>query len=116
VRRAARQFNAYDSPFSNDIEKAAWSWKGMDMGTDMVGMFAISKAGHDKGTIYLIVKEEAQWVYLLDGRLKSAEKPKKKNKKHIQIIKKQADDTLREKLLGGKCIYNEEIRKAIEKL
>lgn len=88
----------------------------MDMGTDMVGMFAISKAGHDKGTIYLIVKEEAQWVYLLDGRLKSAEKPKKKNKKHILIIKKQADDTLREKLLGGKCIYNEEIRKAIEKL
>ena len=54
----------------------------MDMGTDMVGMFAISKAGHDKGTIELIVKGEAQWVYLLDGRLKIAEKPKKKNKKH----------------------------------
>lgn len=86
------------------------------MGTDMVGMFAMSKAGHDKGIVYLIVKEEAEYVYLLDGRLKSAEKPKKKNKKHIQIIKKEADDTLKEKLLNGGRIYNEEIRKAIAEL
>ncbi|MDE7015371.1 MAG: hypothetical protein K2P19_11965 [Kineothrix sp.] len=86
------------------------------MGTDMVGMFAISKAGHDKGTIYLIVKEEAEYVYLLDGRLKKAEKPKKKNKKHIQIIKKEADDILKEKLFYGRHIYNEEIRKAIAQL
>ena len=78
--------------------------------------FALSKSGHDKDSIYVIIKEEADMVYLADGRLKPLEKPKKKNKKHIQIIKKQADDTLREKLLGGKCIYNEEIRKAIEKL
>lgn len=86
------------------------------MGTDMVGMFGMSKAGHDKGIVYLIVKEEAEYVYLSDGRLKSAEKPKKKNKKHIQIIKKEADDTLKEKLLNGGRIYNEEIRKAIAEL
>ncbi len=86
------------------------------MDTDMVGMFAMSKAGHDKGMVYLIVKEEAEYVYLLDGRLKNAEKPKKKNKKHIQIIKKEADDTLKEKLLNGGRIYNEEIRKAIARL
>ena len=41
------------------------------------------------------------------------ENPKKKNKKHIQIIKKEADDMLREKLINGQHIYNEEIRKAI---
>lgn len=83
------------------------------MSTGMVGMFATSKSGHDKDTVYIIVKEEEEYVYVSDGRLKTLENPKKKNKKHIQIIKKEADDILKEKLINGQHIYNEEIRKAI---
>lgn len=83
----------------------------MDAG--MVGMFAISRAGHDRDTVYIIVREEKEYVYVSDGRLKTLENPKKKNKKHIQIIKKEADDILKEKLINGQHIYNEEIRKAI---
>lgn len=79
----------------------------------MTGMFAASKAGHDKDTIYLIVREEAEYVYLADGKYKTLENPKKKNKKHIQIIKKKSDDMLREKLINKQPVYNEEIRKAI---
>lgn len=79
----------------------------------MTGMFAVSKAGHDKDTIYLIVREEAEYVYLADGKYKTLENPKKKNKKHIQIIKKKSDDMLREKLINEQPVYNEEIRKAI---
>lgn len=79
----------------------------------MVGWFASSKAGHDKDVIYIIVKEEAEYVYLADGKIRTLEKPKKKNKKHIQIIKKESDDILRDKLLNGQQVYNEEIRKAI---
>lgn len=85
----------------------------MDMNADMLGMLATSKMGHDKDTVYIIVKEEERYVYVSDGKLKTIENPKKKNKKHIQIIKKEADDILREKLLNGQRIYNEEIRKAI---
>lgn len=83
----------------------------MDAG--MVGMFATSRAGHDRDTVYIIVREEKEYVYVSDGRLKTLENPKKKNKKHIQIIKKEADDILKEKLINGQHIYNEEIRKAI---
>lgn len=83
------------------------------MNAGMTGMLATSKAGHDKDTVYIIVKEENEYVYVSDGRLKTLENPKKKNKKHIQIIKKEADDMLREKLISGQHIYNEEIRKAI---
>lgn len=83
------------------------------MDKDMVGMLAISKMGHDKKTVYIIVKEEDEYVYVSDGKLKTMENPKKKNKKHIQIIKKEADDILRGKLLNGQRIYNEEIRKVI---
>ena len=83
----------------------------MDAG--MVGMFATSRAGHDRDTVYIIVREEKEYVYVSDGRLKTLENPKKKKKKHIQIIKKEADDILKEKLINGQHIYNEEIRKAI---
>lgn len=53
----------------------------------MTGKLAISKSGHDKDHLYVIIKEETECVYLADGILKTVEHPKKKNKKHIQIIK-----------------------------
>lgn len=52
----------------------------------MTGKLAISKSGHDKDKLYVIVSEDKEYVYLADGVIKSVSKPKKKNKKHIQII------------------------------
>lgn len=46
----------------------------------LTGMYAYSKAGHDKGTLYLIIKEDKESVTLCDGLLKTIEHPKKKNK------------------------------------
>ena len=80
---------------------------------DMIGMFAASRAGHDKDRVYVIVREAGEYVYVSDGRLRPVENPKKKNKKHIQIIKKMSDEILREKLTGGQQVYNEEVSKAI---
>lgn len=54
----------------------------------MVGMLAVSRAGHDRGITYVITDEEDEYVYLADGRTKTVDRPKKKNKKHIQVIKK----------------------------
>lgn len=58
------------------------------MEVDMIGMLAVSKAGHDRGTTYVIIGEESEYVYLADGQVRGVDKPKKKNKKHIQVIKK----------------------------
>lgn len=80
----------------------------------MVGMFAVSLAGHDKDQMYVIIKEEGEYVYLADGRLKTAENPKKKKKKHIQPIKKGIDKALQNKLQNGQLIYNEEIKYALK--
>ena len=52
----------------------------------MIGQFVTSLAGHDKGVIYIILKEDEEYVYLVDGKYKTLESPKKKNKKHIQRI------------------------------
>jgi hypothetical protein len=56
----------------------------------MIGELATSKAGHDKDRLYMIVGEEGECVYLCDGRLRGVEHPKKKKKKHIQIIHSSA--------------------------
>ena len=51
-----------------------------------VGMLARSKAGHDKGHVYVIMKEEGTYVYLVDGVHRTLDKPKKKKKIHVQPI------------------------------
>ena len=66
-------------------------------------MLVSSKAGHDKNNVYVIIKEETEYVYLVDGKLKTTEKPKKKNKKHIQIIKICPEPDLPEKLKTGQA-------------
>ena len=54
-----------------------------------VGMLARSKAGHDKGHVYIIMKEDNAYVYLVDGSLRTLDRPKKKKKIHVQIILQQ---------------------------
>ena len=49
----------------------------------MIGCMAYSKAGHDRKKIYLIIREEDEYVYVLDGKTRTFDNPKKKNKKHI---------------------------------
>lgn len=83
----------------------------------MIGMFAISKAGHDKGRMYLVVGQEKDLVLLADGKTRTMENPKRKKTKHIQIIKKDPEAFLSEKLQNHHMIYkyNEEIKLAIKK-
>ena len=84
----------------------------------MIGELATSKAGHDKDRLYMIVGEEEEWVYLCDGRLRGVEHPKKKKKKHIQIIHSSAQDTLiqiiKHNLPGERDGIDRQIRKTLE--
>lgn len=73
---------------------------------------AISRSGHDKDSLYVIVKEEANLVYLADGKLKPIEKPKKKNRKHIQIIKNLPKEIT--EVFTQQDFRNEEIKRAIK--
>ena len=51
-----------------------------------MNQLAVSLAGHDKGVIYAVVSEGNGMVHLADGRIRTLEKPKKKNQKHIRRI------------------------------
>lgn len=61
------------------------------MGDNNIGMLARSCAGHDKGNVYVIISEDIAYVYLVDGKVRTLDKPKKKKKKHIQLIKDKYD-------------------------
>lgn len=54
----------------------------------MIGMLTVSRAGHDRGNTYVIIDEEDEYVYLADGQTRTVDRPKRKNKKHIQVIKR----------------------------
>lgn len=59
------------------------------MEENIVGMLASSKAGHDKDSVYVIIREDGEYIYVADGCGRTTTRPKRKNKKHIQLIKKK---------------------------
>ena len=50
------------------------------------GMLAISKAGHDKGELYVISSIEGKFAFLINGKKYTKLHSKKKNLLHIQPI------------------------------
>ncbi len=80
----------------------------------MTGYFATAKAGHDRGNLYVIVGEEGAWVYLSDGCLRGMARPKKKNRRHIQIIGKTVDQDILDRLLKKEEVFDHEIKYAIK--
>ena len=47
------------------------------------GSLVYSRAGRDKGTLFLVIATEGEYVYLTDGDTRRTIKPKKKKLKHI---------------------------------
>lgn len=77
------------------------------------GMLAISKAGHDFKKVYMVVDFDDEYVYLCDGVLRKADRPKKKKYKHIQIVKNVPTEWLRY-FEGNAKPTDTEIKKAVK--
>ena len=80
----------------------------------MKGRLAFSRAGHDKGKLYVIWKADERFAWLVDGKNRTQDCPKKKNFLHLQVDYAR-DELLAQKLDAGKVIYEEEIRGAIRR-
>ncbi len=78
------------------------------------GEMAKSKSGHDRDKIYIIIKEESEYVYLVDGKYRTIDKPKRKNKRHIQLIH-CVDSVVGEKIRNHELVDDVEIRAEIKK-
>ncbi len=77
------------------------------------GEIVISKAGHDKCEHFVILKSDSEYVYLVDGVFRTVDRPKKKNRKHVQIVHFQ-DVNLVKKYANNEKVTNEEIKRAIK--
>jgi ribosomal protein L14E/L6E/L27E len=55
------------------------------------GMMAYSLRGRDAGRVYVIVRQDKQYVWAADGKKRPLAAPKRKNIKHLQKISRQVD-------------------------
>lgn len=78
------------------------------------GQLARSLAGRDKGRLYIILEAADEYVSLTDGKKRTAQAPKRKNRKHVQI-QEQPDSALKERFSRREPISDEEIRENLKK-
>lgn len=57
-------------------------------------MLAISRAGHDRDTLYVVIESDETYFWLVDGKRRLLETPKKKKRKHVQVVKYLPEEIL----------------------
>ncbi len=72
------------------------------------GSLVYSRAGRDKGTLFLVISLENDFVYLTDGDTRKLSKPKKKRLKHINKTNTKIE-------LDFENISDSAVRKALAK-
>ena len=55
------------------------------------GAIVMAIAGRERNQTFLILKTEGNIAYLVDGKARSIESPKKKNFKHLQLLCKSSE-------------------------
>lgn len=76
------------------------------------GTICTSLAGHDKGEVFVIIGEDGEYVLLVNGASRPLAKPKRKKKKHIQVIHDE-EEWKRRSLIEEGRIRDEQIRSMI---
>ncbi|MDR7871590.1 MAG: KOW domain-containing RNA-binding protein [Tissierellaceae bacterium] len=87
----------------------------MDTTMDInIGQVVMSKAGRDKGKIFLILDIiDAQYVSVIDGDLRKLDNPKRKKIKHLSVSSTILSE-LNEKIENNEKIDDAYIRKLLE--
>jgi hypothetical protein len=89
-------------------------WKGDGMDDRFTpGRIVTSKAGHDRGSTYMVVATDQDYVYVADGRLKRVGSPKRKKSIHLQYTGYR-DAMLGDRLEAGDVVRDEEIKRSIK--
>lgn len=77
------------------------------------GQMVISKAGRDKDTFFIVVDVQKPYVYLVDGKHRWMEHPKKKKQIHVQAT--NFVDKQLQVLLESNKVTDAEIRKCLSR-
>mgnify|MGYP001033090554 CR=1 FL=1 len=69
---------------------------------------AVSLSGHDRGTLYVILSEREDRVFLADGHTRTFAHPKLKNPRHVQAVcylSENVADALRQAATDADLVY-----------
>lgn len=88
----------------------------MDDPNPVIGRVAFSKAGRDKGKIFIVVGViNEDFVLIADGDLRPVERPKKKRLKHLRYTDLTAGAIV-ERMNGGIRVVNADLKAAIREV
>ena len=69
-----------------------------------------SCAGRDSGQLFFVVELDESYVYLADGKGRRVEKPKRKKRKHVELLPRR-DSRVADKIRSGDKVLNSELRR-----
>lgn len=75
------------------------------------GSVVVATAGKEKNKLFVVLKKEEKYVFLVDGKRLKTKKPKKKSLKHVQKASKEIFNV---ENLTGQEKDNAEIRKFLK--
>ena len=75
-----------------------------------------SVVGHDEGELYVVLKVEGKFVYLINGKNKSLANPKKKNVKHVKKVVTKNSHIVLQKLTEYVKLENSHIIYALKQI
>ena len=73
-----------------------------------------STAGRDQGTYFYVIKEEQQYLFLVNGKDRQLDKPKRKKRKHVQKVLR-SETRVAVMLRSGDKVLNSELRRDLAK-
>ncbi len=68
--------------------------------------------GRDKGRLFIVYDVEPDFIYLVDGKRRRTETPKRKKSKHVELVGR-CDDQFVERITTGDKISNGDVRKVL---
>ena len=70
----------------------------------------VSTAGRDAGSYFYVIAVEEAYVFLADGKGRTLDKPKRKKRKHAQLVLR-SETRVAAKLKSGDKVLNGELRR-----
>jgi ribosomal protein L14E/L6E/L27E len=77
-----------------------------------LSQIVLSLAGHDRGGLFFVVKDEGPFLWIADGKGRKLATPKRKRAKHLQWVGTSAHPAA-EKLHRGEAVSDRQLRAAL---
>ena len=74
-----------------------------------IGQVVFAKCGRDKGDAFVIISLQDGYLYLVDGKRRTLDRPKKKKAKHVQPVNYIANV-----ITEGRALQDADIRKELK--